>query len=774
MTMQKKLNMFTIQLQDINLHDIIGALADIENNMVYILNGVYLYGIISRGDVKRYLQRDETNIENLIFRKFRYIHENELDSIESKLEADRVILEIPVVNNSMELLYVLRKDLPNNIINWEKINSFKIEMEEFMDFFGGNQLLIINDTKNIDIDIDINTLIMSPYHLDLRQINNNTLILCISDVVADFLNEVLDINFISFNTFIEFLEFGKIEELVAKKINVIASLYSKVLYKTVRNIKGYLSNLLAAFTELKTESVILKGNKKYYSGDGSEIFVNFMLQRDRIENIYSLDFFSFLLKGYNSGYLSRSSSVYYDMQKSIIPALRNNGVKIVYLLEPKKAKLHQNFHYHIKKFYEAEPDELEGFIDLKEFNDIKDNNMKYSDIHGFASLIDVNKKYYNFNNMVRYTVGNKATNINNIYMFGPCLIHGSYVSDKHTIASYLQQYIPHYNIINKGENYRTINFVMRTVTYSQNDIALIMVDEDFLVSDCKEEKIDLMDVYSELPDNCNYFWDHLLHVNYKVTELIARLIYKRLNKQLFASRIENKPNKFVAFGNKGADTGYYDLKIKQWINENHYSEYCSSLSGSNGSIVMNCNPFTYGHKYLIETASSQCERLFIFVVEENKSEFSFDERYELVKNGVKDINNVVVLKSGFHMISYKTMPGYFDKENLNQKGEVCDYSLDLMLFGKYIAKYFGITKRFVGMEPYDNFTNNYNEAMKLTLPRYGVDIYEIERLKANNTFISASYVRSLIKKKNWLELKEYVPDVTYDLIKKKFMKEDCN
>ena len=37
-------------------------------------------------------------------------------------------------------------------------------------------------------------------------------------------------------------------------------------------------------------------------------------------------------------------------------------------------------------------------------------------------------------------------------------------------------------------------------------------------------------------------------------------------------------------------------------------------SGTVGAIVMNCNPFTMGHRYLIETAASQVDRLYVFVL----------------------------------------------------------------------------------------------------------------------------------------------------------------
>ena len=82
----------------------------------------------------------------------------------------------------------------------------------------------------------------------------------------------------------------------------------------------------------------------------------------------------------------------------------------------------------------------------------------------------------------------------------------------------------------------------------------------------------------------------------------------------------------------------------------------------NGAIVMNCNPFTRGHRYLIESAAKQVDTLYVFVVEEDKSFFPFTERLMLVRNGIKDLSNVIVLPSGKFMISSLTFPEYFVKK----------------------------------------------------------------------------------------------------------------
>ena len=44
----------------------------------------------------------------------------------------------------------------------------------------------------------------------------------------------------------------------------------------------------------------------------------------------------------------------------------------------------------------------------------------------------------------------------------------------------------------------------------------------------------------------------------------------------------------------------------------------NKFKGKIGGVVMNCNPFTLGHRYLIEQSLNQVDYLYIFVVEEEK------------------------------------------------------------------------------------------------------------------------------------------------------------
>ena len=193
--------------------------------------------------------------------------------------------------------------------------------------------------------------------------------------------------------------------------------------------------------------------------------------------------------------------------------------------------------------------------------------------------------------------------------------------------------------------------------------------------------------------------------------------------------------------------------------------YLDSLergSGVQGAVVANCNPFTLGHLYLMERAAAEVDALHVFVVSEDRSFFPFGERFELVKKGTAHIKNLILHESGDYLISYATFPTYFMKDGTNTVR--ANAELDLTLFGERIAPALGITKRFVGTEPFSPLTREYNELMKRILPGYGVEVVELERTGG----ISATKVRKAIKEGDLDTIETLVPGSTFEHIKDKF------
>ncbi|KAA0257132.1 [citrate (pro-3S)-lyase] ligase [Deferribacter autotrophicus] len=248
-----------------------------------------------------------------------------------------------------------------------------------------------------------------------------------------------------------------------------------------------------------------------------------------------------------------------------------------------------------------------------------------------------------------------------------------------------------------------------------------------------------------------------------LTELIDRC-YRAGYEHLFLFTLPSNIESFTALNFKLLITTSkaalleYGNDINTFLNR--YKDYVHE--GENGGVVVNCNPFTKGHRYLIERASKEVDWLYVFVVREDRSTFSFEDRYKLVKKGVEDLKNVVVLNTGPYAVSSVTFPSYFlhDKKDTM----ISQIEVDLKIFCKYFAPFFYIRKRFVGTEPYCNITNTYNEMMKKILPSYGIELVEIERLKNGEGFVSASKVRKFLAENRIEEIKNLVPDVTYNYL----------
>ncbi|WP_024953733.1 [citrate (pro-3S)-lyase] ligase [Sulfurospirillum arcachonense] len=219
-----------------------------------------------------------------------------------------------------------------------------------------------------------------------------------------------------------------------------------------------------------------------------------------------------------------------------------------------------------------------------------------------------------------------------------------------------------------------------------------------------------------------------------------------------------------------------DSKIILMENSKNLKKYKNNLSRLKkdgnviGSIVMNANPFTLGHRYLVEEAAKKSDHLHIFVVREDASDFSFKDRINLIQKGLADIENITIHEGSDYIISKATFPTYFikDKCSINE----LHAKLDLSIFRNQIAPSLNITHRFVGTEPYCTVTNNYNQNMKKVLgesnPKSNnIEVIEIERKEYKDKAISASSVRALLKDKKYDELSNIVPPTTFDFLVKR-------
>ena len=210
------------------------------------------------------------------------------------------------------------------------------------------------------------------------------------------------------------------------------------------------------------------------------------------------------------------------------------------------------------------------------------------------------------------------------------------------------------------------------------------------------------------------------------------------------------------------NTSYLNTSTPQHLNTSYLntspSHHLATTMQPTGCIVMNCNPFTLGHRYLIEQAAKQVERLYVMVVKEDCSLFAYTERKAMVEQGVADIENVNVIDGSDYAISRATFPTYF----LKRLDDAADTQmlLDLDLFRRHIAPALGATVRFVGTEPTDQLTRRYNQLMHEALK----DVRETARLEKDGNAVSASRVRKAMEEGDMNTIRQLVPPTTLPYI----------
>ncbi len=180
-------------------------------------------------------------------------------------------------------------------------------------------------------------------------------------------------------------------------------------------------------------------------------------------------------------------------------------------------------------------------------------------------------------------------------------------------------------------------------------------------------------------------------------------------------------------------------------------------------IVMNLNPMTKGHEYLISKASGENDIVHVMIVKEDKSIFPYDVRFRILKEVCKKYENVIVHSGSDYCISSATFPTYFIKSKEDIPSIYA--RLDINIYGKYIGKALGVNVRYVGEEPYSRTTKMYNDVMKEILPSYDIEVVELERKAIDDDIISASKVREFIKIGEIEKAYKYLPIETVDFLK---------
>ncbi|SMD00712.1 [citrate (pro-3S)-lyase] ligase [Sporomusa malonica] len=253
--------------------------------------------------------------------------------------------------------------------------------------------------------------------------------------------------------------------------------------------------------------------------------------------------------------------------------------------------------------------------------------------------------------------------------------------------------------------------------------------------------------------------------------VVSHLIQQAGQRGIYHYFIYTKPSAapmFTALGFKEvARTEPHAVLLESGLGS--IDDYCQEIAkkaaqlpiGARAALVVNCNPFTLGHKAVISRAVSENKGVVVLVVSEDKSLFPFDVRFQLVQQGLAEYSNVLVLPAGKYIVSSATFPSYFTKGEATVKAQT---RLDAVIFARYIAPALGISRRYVGDEPYCATTCGYNEALAEVLPQHGVELKIMPRIMTGGEAISASRVRELIRQEDWSAIKELVPETTYQYL----------
>jgi [citrate (pro-3S)-lyase] ligase len=197
--------------------------------------------------------------------------------------------------------------------------------------------------------------------------------------------------------------------------------------------------------------------------------------------------------------------------------------------------------------------------------------------------------------------------------------------------------------------------------------------------------------------------------------------------------------------------------------------------GRNGASVINGNPFTYGHQYLVEQASAGSDTFYVFIVREDRSVFPFEARIRMAREATRHLSNVIVLDTSRYAVSAATFPSYFLKRL--DEATIAQMQIDLRLFASKIAPAFFVRKRYVGDEPYDPTTAAYNRTMREIFPEYDLELVEIRRLAERDGggwpprtppdggFISATKVRAALARRDFESLRRMVPETTHAFLR---------
>lgn len=443
---------------------------------------------------------------------------------------------------------------------------------------------------------------------------------------------------------------------------------------------------------------------------------------------------------------------------------------------------------YLKKFYYDNSECLEYATD-KSFGQLGGRVVRFNGLYN--RLLDVKSKYINVVYGERKTCGSPDSYSNSIHFFGPCIVQGICVTDDYTIETYLQKKIndrmPNsYKVVNHGSATHTPYgsfcndwlFAMDT-EFDCGDIVVIMdafTDQAFDI--LRENQIPIISDCHMFDGSENLFLNNTYHCNHIANSIYADLIFEKLfgdNMELFSKGCGLRRQHIKKYFSI-CDINL-DFRDDAFLNNTELLEYRDKLKKQRvpdyknkkiGAICTQANPFTRGHLALVEYASKKMDYVYVFVSQDSLSPIQFLERMDIVRDAVKELDNVIVLASGSIFSSYRTFPDYFSAAKNYPEFDIANVGAEVRIFAEVLCPALGIKYRILGEEPVDMYTRNLVECFKRELPKYGINVIIIPRVLSENDeeIISASRVRNKLENRDYEGLDKYITPYAVQLLQK--------
>ena len=386
----------------------------------------------------------------------------------------------------------------------------------------------------------------------------------------------------------------------------------------------------------------------------------------------------------------------------------------------------------------------------KLYFDVESNNV-------YTRMKDIRSRYLNIVNGERVTIGQPAESDRTIWCFGPCVIIGGFVEDQYTIESILQ------NKINEdGYSCKVVNCGCHETPYQEmihiastpmkpGDIVIMCVDNRSIVG---TESIDMMELLDKNNAPVEWLLDHPAHCNHKVNMIYANELYDRMQRDgILSAEVQQTDHSSMLTRDLAVKSLYLDL---------HFNNYYPKKGQKVGGICIHGNPFTLGHRYLIETASKLMDEIICQILEDEVGVFSYAERFAMAVEGTRDLPNVKIVPGGPFQATRNVFREYFIKVEPTDIRESA--TADTLIFAEIIAKRLGISYRFLGDEKHNPKMQFANGLVKELLPPYGIHVVELPRAQAGGQPISASLARSAAAVGDIKTLLQNIPETTLPFI----------